>query len=297
MKQLSASYGEMKKKLDDMTLQDGDYSASITALKTQRDETVRQLNRVITDIEIVVALKQGQDEVDKDAVVTDYSEALLLPVNVVDKYNSRILELGKEKIAVLNKIKQFRRKINLVGWEAVYMRMEATHLEEYYTDLQLFRVTRDLQQVIRGGINNAEQVKERIDRVQTRKDFLSKDSEAKLNKLRRLQDQCRLQNEERLEENFKLEKKIIDLRRQVEERDKVRQSRKESQGLQGDPAASTMLKMKKVVARRQLVDTARAQAEEIDFLRQELDKFRQKTFPSFLRATRTRLAANPDEQY
>ena len=297
VKQLSASYGEMKKKLDDMTLQDGDYSASITALKTQRDETVRQLNRVITDIEIVVALKQGQDEVDKDAVVTDYSEALLLPVNVVDKYNSRILELGKEKIAVLNKIKQFRRKINLVGWEAVYMRMEATHLEEYYTDLQLFRVTRDLQQVIRGGINNAEQVKERIDRVQTRKDFLSKDSEAKLNKLRRLQDQCRLQNEERLEENFKLEKKIIDLRRQVEERDKVRQSRKESQGLQGDPAASAMLKMKKVVARRQLVDTARAQAEEIDFLRQELDKFRQKTFPSFLRATRTRLAANPDEQY
>ena len=100
-----------------------------------------------------------------------------------------------------------------------------------------------------------------------------------------------------MEENTKLERKILELRRQVEERETVRQSRKESQGMQGDPAASAMLKMKKVVARRQLVDTARAQAEEIDFLRQELDKFRQKTFPSFLRATRTRLAANPDEQY
>ena len=110
-------------------------------------------------------------------------------------------------------------------------------------------------------------------------------------------EQYKIQNDERKEENSKLQSKILDLRRQVEEREKVKNSRKESQGLQGDPAASAMLKMKKVVARRQLVDTARAQAEEIDFLRQELDKFRQKTFPSFLRATRTRLAPNPDEHY
>ena len=42
--------------------------------------------------------------------------------------------------------------------------------------------------------------------------------------------------------------------------------------------------MKKVVARRQLVDTARAQAEEVDYLRSELDKMRQRTFPSFAKA-------------
>jgi hypothetical protein len=54
-------------------------------------------------------------------------------------------------------------------------------------------------------------------------------------------------------------------------------------------------KMKKVVARRQLVDTLKAQTEEIDFLRQELDKIRQKTFPSFVRAIRKRLP-NPDER-
>lgn len=125
---------------------------------------------------------------------------------------------------------------------------------------------------------------------------MAKDSEAKLHKLKKLIEQYRTQNEERTEENSKLEAKIIELRRQVEEREKVKHARKESQGLMGDPAASAMLKMKKVVARRQLVDTARAQAEEIDFLRQELDRFRQKTFPSFLRATRTRLAPNPDER-
>jgi hypothetical protein len=37
------------------------------------------------------------------------------------------------------------------------------------------------------------------------------------------------------------------------------------------------------------VDVARAQAEEIDYLRQELDKMRQRTFPSFVRATKKRI--------
>jgi hypothetical protein len=64
-----------------------------------------------------VRLRQGQDEVDKDAVVTNYSDALLLPIEVISKYNTRIKELGREKIAVLTKIKQFRRKINLIDWQ------------------------------------------------------------------------------------------------------------------------------------------------------------------------------------
>ncbi len=46
---------------------------------------------------------------------------------------------------------------------------------------------------------------------------------------------------------------------------------------------ASMEKMKKVVNRRKLVDMARAQAEEIDYLRQELDRMRQRTFPSFVK--------------
>lgn len=161
LKNVTRNYGEMKAKLDDMTAQDTALVSEITTLRTSRDETTRSLDGLNNDIEILVTLKQGQDEVDKDAVVTDYSDALLVPVNVVNRYNARILELGKEKISVLSKIKHFRRKINLVDWEATHMQLEAHHLEEYYTDLQLFRVTREMQQVIRGGINNADQIRVR----------------------------------------------------------------------------------------------------------------------------------------
>jgi len=48
-------------------------------------------------------------------------------------------------------------------------------------------------------------------------------------------------------------------------------------------------KMKKVTTRRHLVDLAKSQAEEIDFLRQELDRLRQKTFPSFVRSNKYRV--------
>jgi len=54
-------------------------------------------------------------------------------------------------------------------------------------------------------------------------------------------------------------------------------------------------RMKKVTMRRRLVDLARVQTEEIDFLRGELDRLRQRTFPSFAHAAKHRLQLPPDE--
>ena len=101
------------------------------------------------------------------------------------------------------------------------------------------------------------------------------------------------QIELRREENDGLKQTITDLGKQVEAREVVHQSREEARGPAGDPAVMAMRKMKRVVSRRHLVDTARVQAEELDFLRSELDKVRQRTFPSFVRAAKTRLI-NPD---
>jgi hypothetical protein len=98
--------------------------------------------------------------------------------------------------------------------------------------------------------------------------------------------------DDRQQECAALEDKIGSLRGQVNLSRSVKQSRDEARGgTGGDPISMAATKMKKVVARRHMVDTARAQAEEIDYLRQELDKMRQRTFPSFVKATRKRLTA------
>jgi WD40 repeat protein len=157
-KRMAIEYIEQRRKLDDLTNEENAIVSVIRSLRQARDETLIYLESIETNLEVLVCLKQGQDEVDKDAVVTEYGDAVLVPTAVVDKFNSRIKELGKEKVGVLSRIKQFRRKINLIEWNSAHLEMESQHMEEYFTDLQLLRVTRELQQVIRDG-SNTEQTK------------------------------------------------------------------------------------------------------------------------------------------
>jgi WD40 repeat protein len=150
-KQLSIEFSKLKQKLERLDAEEVVLANCITDIKSSRDVAISVLRDLESNLDLIVRLRQGQDEVDRDAVVTDYSDALLLPIAVLSKYNSRIKELGKEKISILSKIKLFRRKINLIDWEAKHHGLEARHYEAYLTDLQLFRVTRELQKVIRDG--------------------------------------------------------------------------------------------------------------------------------------------------
>ena len=82
--------------------------------------------------EALVLLKQGQDEVEQDAVVTDYGGAMLVPVGVIDEVNTEITRLGGEQVKILNKIKNFRKSINLMEWEDTYATTRASDLEEHH---------------------------------------------------------------------------------------------------------------------------------------------------------------------
>lgn len=149
------THAGLKKRLDELLRDETGLKENVRMLHVSRDEVIRSISVADKDLQCVVAIRQGQDEVDKDVIVTDYSDSALIPTAVINKYNARIKELGQDKIEVLTKIKQFRRKINLLNWEAVHAEIIAKHLEEYLTDLQLFRVTRNMQQLIREGDESA----------------------------------------------------------------------------------------------------------------------------------------------
>jgi hypothetical protein len=158
VKHLVIKHNDLRVKLDGLHAEEAAIVSCINSFRASRDEIVDVMKHLETDMEIIVSLRQGQDEIDKDEIVTDYSDAILIPISVLAKFNSRIKELGRDKIGVLSKIKTFRRKINMVDWEARHLSLKSKHFEEYYTDLQLFRVTRELQQILREG-SNAEQTK------------------------------------------------------------------------------------------------------------------------------------------
>ena len=123
-----------------------------------------------------------------------------------------------------------------------------------------------------------------------RKEFLQKDADEKIRKLRKANEALRRLVKGRSDESVALQDKILKLRGEVDARQSVLKSRDDARGTTGNPIASAQLKMKKVIAKKQLVGLARSQAEEIDFLRQELDRMRQRTFPSFVRSVKKRNA-------
>ena len=132
-----------------------------------------------------------------------------------------------------------------------------------------------------------------MDKVAVRRDFLQKDSESKACRMRASIDAIQRQLQEREEESVQLESKIRDLRNEVAIRKNVKNSNDASRGVTGENVVDVAgQKMKKIVARRHLLDSARSQAEEADFLRQELDRLRQRTFPSFVKAAKHRIQGN-----
>jgi len=282
----------MKTKLLTIDNDELSYTNTINQLRNYREHYRKELKDMEINLDLLITILQGQDEMNGDAIVTDYSQGLLIPIIIINKYNTRIKELGLEKINILIKIKIFRRKMNLIHWEAIHNTLQLKHYENYYTDIQLFRVTRDLQKVILEG-ENAFNQKERCEKIQSRKEYLSKDYQTKqasiLAKITALEKQLG----EKENEISGLKSRIQELTTDVQLARSIKES-KESKfatlgASNGGGEDYINKKMKKIMDRRHMVDIARAQAEEIDYLRQELDRMRQRTFPSFVKATKNRL--------
>lgn len=116
-----------------------------------------------------------------------------------------------------------------------------------------------------------------------------KDSDSKAARMRESIEALRRQLQDREEESLGLEGKLRELKVEVTLRRNVKESAATSRGDDAQSAVDAVaLKMKKIVARRVLRESARSQAEEADSLRTELDRVRQRSFPSFVKATRQR---------
>ncbi|EEY64234.1 uncharacterized protein PITG_02778 [Phytophthora infestans T30-4] len=228
---------------------------------------------------LLVRIKQGQDET---PVGSSGDDALLVARTSVEALNDVIQLHGKDQVGVLGRIKDFRKSINVMEWEHALLELQARDMDERYTDIQLLRVTKDLQELFHTGDTSHKQ-KRQAAMLEAKLAHLGRHHQTTLLKLERTGSHLEHQLQERERENQNFQQQVAQLETQVQIREDILASRtsaamrqKRSGGARGDDA-----RLKAIAVRRKLVDLAKAQTDEIEYLRLELDKMRRRTFPSF----------------
>ncbi|GBG33692.1 Cilia- and flagella-associated protein 43 [Hondaea fermentalgiana] len=281
------------------------------------------------DLEVIIRIKQGQDEVKAGALITSYADSMLLDRAVIEAENAEIVNLGDAKVGIMKKMKDFRKSINYMEWEHKYMLQQEYDLEEHYTDLHMLRVTRELQELIKGG--EVTDTHEQSQQTEQKVARMKKIHQAKMDKMGEALDRIDSRERSLADENVELETRIRDLSTNVQMRNAVLQARtgisvldndheathgsnsgsnnadEETKDAAGSPsrrarasrprkaqtpavgsgASAAKARMKAIVTRRRLMDLARAQTDEIEFLKQELDRLRERNFPRFTHAAST----------
>ncbi|CAE8728077.1 unnamed protein product, partial [Polarella glacialis] len=268
------------------------------------------MDRELYDIELLFKLRQGQVEVPQAAVVTDYSDAIVIDQEVVQSRNTRILELGKDKVSTLNTIKEFRKKLSLLQWEYNMLDAQTKDLEERTKDVHMLRVTKDLQSLLKGGEEGRN--KADADLLERKIEHLNSTTEVKEQALKKQYAMGNHAAKLRKQENMMLEKKLRELQQNVIQREHIRRLRAPAGGGKGESDGRPRVTggggrieeneaaikeaqkgFREVRGRQKLMEAAKRHTEEIELLRKELDRLRQKTFPSFVQLHEDR-PRNPD---
>jgi hypothetical protein len=271
------------------------------------------------DIELLFFLKQGQVEVPQAAVVTDYADAIVVDKTVVEQRNTRIREIAKEKVNSLHTVKDFRKRLSELDWQHKMLVMRTDDLEERTKDVHMLRVTKDLQSLLHGAgeDSRAKAEAELLERKIAHLYAAVKRKEENLSSTFNGYDRA-VKMKQR--ENAMLAKKLGELQQNVMQREHIRRLRAPAGGggqggqmmsekgkkrqiigggfkvhINEAEAGAAMSQFRELKLRRQIMDAAKKHTEEIDLLRKELDRLRQRTFPSFVRL-HERAPAAPDQR-
>ncbi|KAJ3135363.1 Cilia- and flagella-associated protein 43 [Physocladia obscura] len=268
-----------------------EFQAISQTVSEENDRIRKETDRVVNDLaafaeyrfhttynqEKLFELKQGQVEVPQAPVVTDYSDAGLIHRGVVEKLNESIVSLGNTKVDALKEMKEYRKGIHALEWENKMLDFQAEDLVIRTRDIQLLRVTKNMQEYIRGG-DERKQSNEII-ALEKRAEHNSKSHLHKLEERNTQNEKYLKKIAEKKRENDVLEARLRELEISVKERKKIHEVSVKKNTGGTNSGGSTVLS--DIYTRRKLVDLAKSQAQDIAILREEVERLRLRTYPAF----------------
>merc|ERR1719181_654830 len=272
---------DRNQKFDKIVKRDDAVRVKKEQLRKELDAIQEERYHNTFNVDILFVLKQGQVEVEQAAVVTDYADSIMIHRGVVDDVNGRIKDLWLEKLAIMAEMKAARGELAKSKREQKRLEMTFEDLTEATREFQLQRVTKSLQELIKSGQGVEARKEAEISTLERKVEFYNSSFEAKVQERRSKLAKLRRMTKDLARENVQLEDDIRELEISVSERKKIYDLKFEHQ----DGGSKERVAFNESVARKRLVDIAKAQAEEIEFLREELTRLRQRTFPSFSHIT------------
>lgn len=280
---------DMTRQLAILQSQDDRYQAEFKRLSALQTQLGSRRLPLLLDTECMVRIKQGQVEVEEAPVVTDLKDCVMIERGIVESINSEIANRGHEKVDILRDITRQRTHINMRKWQQSKLDLEHEEAIDLTTTLQLLRVTKNLQSLIKMGGHDQQKAAElkRLDRkIEFTNQSMEEVAKRKAEKLVKVQSAIQSQ----MKENERLMDTVKELENAVKERSNIAAIKK---GEEHDDARIRDDRMKTLVTRRKLVDLAKLQSEEIQFLREQVNSLRRSTYAAFALPP---VQPNPDER-
>jgi len=275
----------------------------IDSVAAERDSLAAARELALLDVEVLLRLRMGQDEVSANLPDgrphpgggnpnVQWNDAMLVPGDIIENVNKDIRKLGQIKVDHLNDIKTFKKGLRYQQWEAEYRSACTSDIHEFHRDLQLMRAVGPVKDFI-VGINVASKARQEVEKA-----------EQKLAHYRR----AHIRNIQNMEKTTnKLEKEVVDkehtvqnlskttneLKEAVTLRETILRSRKGGNGpssttsssgetnhaaVEAQSNSAVAEKMHNIAIRSKLTGIAKAQAEEIAALQIELHRLRTKSY-------------------
>ncbi|XP_054839059.1 cilia- and flagella-associated protein 43 [Eublepharis macularius] len=228
------------------------------------------------DLMVQFLFKQGQVELEGSNLIPDYTDAILINRSIIEELNSTIRAQGERKVASMVESKDFRKGIFQLEWEHKKIQMQIDDLNQKARDIQKLNVTKD-RQLFLTVLNYDSRMNREVSVMEATLAFLDKVHKKNVQKQEKLIMELEKQIDQKKVANQKLSKEIQEMLVSVSERRHIFEC-----------SDSELLKQKiykehyeDIVQRQQLVDLAKAQAQELSILQAEVERLRMRTFPAF----------------